>query len=98
MGNPDGFCLEEFLDRFLAAFASFIGAFVTAKRRSEADRAVSVDPDGSRLQPVRYTQRTADIRRSDASREAKRGVIGNLNRFCFVLKRDHGQHWADTSS
>src|SRR6202041_2747154 len=90
--DPHALGLQIISDGVDTALASDARALVAAKWRHVAPGAVGVHQHSSGYHPLRHHQRPPNALRPDAGGEPVYGVIGDANRFLFVVKRNYRKH------
>src|ERR1700733_14756487 len=83
--DPNAFGLQIVANGVDAALASDAGTLVAAERRHVAHGAISVHPNGPGFQPLGHHERTANALRPYASGQTVHRVVGDPNRFVFVI-------------
>src|SRR6185437_8683391 len=87
--NPDALFLEVFADRREPALTPNAGPLVAAEGRKVAYRAISVDPDRARLEPLSHGEGGPDALGPHAGRKAVLRVVGDLDRLFLVVESNH---------
>ena len=88
--DPDGFHLEEFLDRFLPAFPTLTRTLVSAEGTHEAHGPVGIHPDGSGFEFFGHPQGSSDVTGPNSGSQTENDVVSYGNRLVFILKRNDG--------
>src|SRR2546421_2274391 len=93
--DPDRLGMRVLAHALQTVFTTHAAHLVATKGRIERQRAVRVDPDGSRTQGVRHAVRPPDIARPDAGGQAITRLIRLPDDLFLRLERDHGEDRAE---
>src|SRR3546814_3758397 len=89
--DPDALGLEIFANGFHAVLAANSAQLIASEGRHVADGPIGIHPDDTGLQAIRHIDRPGDTLGPDAGSQTIEDVIGDGDRFIFVLELYDGQ-------
>jgi len=84
--------VKQCLNAFFAAQAA---ALIAPKGRLNAIREILIEKDWANLQLRRYSMSTHQVRCPDSYHQATLGIVSDLRRIAFVVKRHHRDYRAE---